>query len=61
MVHVFVRFVLVIVERFSIHRFWQIHLSLWLNMENTLFSYNLSSCTFFAVDLQLWLRSIAIH
>jgi len=49
---VFVDFVQIVVDRFSTYREWYIHLSSWLHMEIKLFSYDLSSCTGFAVELQ---------
>jgi len=53
MVHVFVGFIHGVVDRINTYRGWQINLSLWLHVDIKLFSYDLSSCTCFAVELQL--------
>jgi len=52
-VHMFVDFVQIVVDRFSTYRGWQMYLSLWLHMEIKLLSYDLSLRTCFAVVLQL--------
>jgi len=52
-VHVFVGFVQIVVDRFSTYRGWYVYPSLLLHMEIKLFYYDLSSCTCFAIGLHL--------
>ena len=52
-VHVFVGFVQIVVDRFSTYRGWYVYPSLLLHMEIKLFYYDLSSCTCFDVGLHL--------
>jgi len=58
-VHVFVGFVQIVVDRLCTYRGWKVYLSLWLHME-VKSSYDLSPRTCFTVALQLWLRNTAI-